>query len=180
MKYFKKELWLGFNSAGAYQNVDDEWMKNLNEYTIQLKNLENKLSKRNFNFFTKESLHDGQIISINIKDIMAERIKQRKPHKNIYNPLTIEIEVINYEEDKIYFLKYASIRKMKIDSPSETPLFWRDGSGLEDWGYDELTMPDEEYFRHEILLSSGSELLIEFKRFSYKVEKFKLEKPLDI
>lgn len=173
MKYFKKELWLAFNSDGDYQNAHEEWMKNLNEYAKQLESLENKLSKKNFNFFTNESLHDGKIISINIIDALAERIKQRKPYKNIHNPLTIEIQVINYEENKVYFLKYASIRKMKFDFPSESPLFWNVGSGLEDWGYDELTMIDEEYFKHEILLSSGSGMLIEFKKFTYKVKKIK-------
>jgi hypothetical protein len=173
MKYFKKELWLAFNSGGDWENANDEWMENLREYTKQLRSLEDKLSKRNFTFFTKESLHDGKIILINIKDTIAETIKERKSYRNIYNPLSIEIQVINYCEDKVYFLNYSSIRKLRLDFPSESPLFWTVGSGLEDWGYDELTMPDEEYFRHEILLSSGSELLIEFKKFSYRVEKIK-------
>jgi hypothetical protein len=173
LQYFKKELWLAFNSDKDDQNEHDEWIRNIKEYKVQLENLENRLSKRNFNFFTKESLHDGNIVAINIKDAIAERAKQKKPWKNIFNPVTIEIQVINYEEDKLYFLKYNSVRKIKLDFPSESPLFWSVGSGLEDWGYDELTMVNEEYLAHRILLSSGSEILIEFKKFTYKVEKIK-------
>lgn len=173
MQYFKKELWLAFNSDKDDQNEHDEWIKNIKEYKVQLENLEDRLSKRNFSFFTKESLHDGNIVAINIKDAIAERAKQKKPWKNIFNPVTIEIQVINYEEDKLYFLKYNSVKKIKLDFPSENPLFWSVGSGLEDWGYDELTMVDEEYLAHRILLSSGSEILLEFKRFTYKVEKVK-------
>jgi len=46
----------------------------------------------------------------------------------------------------------------------------REGDHIGDWGYDEVTAVDENYLRHEVLFSTGTTILIEFKHFSYERE----------
>jgi hypothetical protein len=80
----------------------------------------------------------------------------------------VQIEALNYEQDKIYRLKYTGIRRVVFDHPSSSPLFYDRGGPIDDWGYDELTSAGKTYLRHEILFRSGATISIEFKHFSYQ------------
>jgi hypothetical protein len=76
----------------------------------------------------------------------------------------VMIEVVGWD-GLLYTLKYKSIEAVDMRL--------RDGDGdsagtlFERWGYSELTDEGGDAFRHSILFSSGSEMSIVFKRFSY-------------
>jgi len=65
-----------------------------------------------------------------------------------------------------YHLRYSSVRRVCFDFPSDRPLFHSEAGGLDDWGYDEITAADRQFLRHEVIFSSGAELLIEFTKLS--------------
>ena len=45
-------------------------------------------------------------------------------------------------------------------------MFYSEGEGFDDIGYDELTEANHEFLRHEILFSSGASILFEFQNIS--------------
>lgn len=87
-----------------------------------------------------------------------------------FKKTSVLIKVINAEFDEIYDLKYERISKAVFDFPSDAP-FW--GNNIDDWGYDELSKVNEKILRHEVLFSSGTTILIEFEKFSFKKKKYK-------
>jgi hypothetical protein len=70
MKYFTKDMWAGFNHKGALkdQNVHELWDRNLRQYLHQLEQLQSRLSKKAYRFFTTESLHDGRLLAFTTGD----------------------------------------------------------------------------------------------------------------
>jgi len=54
-------------------------------------------------------------------------------------------------------------RPRRLPYPSEDPLLFYSGDGFEDWGYHELSDAGDGFLRHEVLFSSGSVVLIEFR-----------------
>ncbi|HEX7295903.1 MAG TPA: hypothetical protein VF251_09150 [Pyrinomonadaceae bacterium] len=173
MKYFTKELWLGGNSRSEsdQRKTLEQWNANLQEYQKQLKALQSRLTKRDYNFFTKLSLHDGRVTAFTVGDAIHHDIQgPEKFDINVHNP-SVEIKVLGWQLDMQYTLKYRKVRKVLFDYPTDKPLFHHEGGHIGDWGYDELTAADENFLRHEVLFASGTTILIEFQQFSYEQEK---------
>jgi hypothetical protein len=79
-------------------------------------------------------------------------------------PYRLRVELSVVEWTKIQWtLRYAGLRRIVVDFPSESPLFYYPGRGFEDWGYHELSDAGDGFLRHEILFSSGSTVLVEFR-----------------
>jgi hypothetical protein len=156
MKYYKKELLRRFNvelSPNERNALNNKWKLNLDKYSKCLKKLKNVLSKNNYLFFEKVSLHDSNVDLIKLTTD------------------TVVIELRNIDCDYKYTLKYSKIKSVKYDFPTEQPLFWKIGDGIGDWGYDEIELLDEDFLCHRILLQSGAILEISFKLFGYKKTK---------
>ena len=62
----------------------------------------------------------------------------------------------------IWHISYKTVRRVVVDYPTESPLFYRDGNGFGDWGHHELTDAGSGFLRHEILFSRGTVLMFEF------------------
>lgn len=173
MKYFTKELWSGGNkrSESDQRRVLEQWNTNFQEYQTQLKGLQDRLTKRAYNFFTKVNLHDGRVVAFTVGDAIHHDLHgTEKFDINVHNP-RVEIKVLGCQLDMQYTLNYGKVRRVLFDYPTETPLFHREGAHIGDWGYDELTAADTEYLRHEVLFASGTTILIEFQQFSYERER---------
>lgn len=166
MKYITPEIWLGWNSSDDAESrrFIELSEQNFLAYAEQLRTLEPRLSKRNYKFFTEESLHDGRLLAFTAGDAVG-----RQHHNFNINrhDTTAVISVIGPNLDAVYTLSYRNLRRAYFDYPTTAPLFHAPGNHIGDWGYDELTAVDENYFQHEILFASGTSILIEFKKFSY-------------
>ncbi len=171
MEIITKKHWLGWNSDDkkfsdwALKSSED----NFKIYAERLEKLHYRLSKRNYKFF-KEGLHDGRLISFSVGDGLHIKF-ENNPELNIrdFYKTSVLIKVLNADFNAIYNLKYENVSKTVFDFPSDEPLW---GNNIDDWGYDELSEVDEKTLRHEILFSSGSTVLIEFEKFSFKKNKF--------
>jgi len=79
------------------------------------------------------------------------------------------MQIIPQDRQSIYQLEYRYIRRVVLDHPGSKSLFIRyKDPPIDDWGYHELTSANKHYLRHEILFSSGTTILIEFRKFFYK------------
>lgn len=170
MKYFTKDMWLGWNRTPKVSRAFAESERTFREYSHQLKQLEPRLSKRNFRFFTKENLHDGRLLTFTVGDGVAYKVGQTSFDVNRHDTI-VKMSVLGQNLDILYTLTYRNLRRVAFDYPTTTPLFHEVGDHIGDWGYDELTAGDDDYLRHEILFASGTTILIEFKQFSYSREK---------
>ncbi len=175
MKFIRKEHWAGWNSDDEeeYKWATEDSDKKLKEYAKHLEKLKPKLSKRNFEFFQK-GLHDAQLISFTVGDgLHLDLENNEKINVNSFDRTLVEMKLISKWFDAIYDLKYKKVSKAVFDFPSEKPLFWGIGGDIGDWGHDELTQIDEKIFRHEILFSSGTMILVEFEKFVYRKKAYK-------
>lgn len=172
MKYFTKEMWLGWNCSDntESQRAYDRSERNFREYSHQLKQLEPRLSKRNYCFFSKENLHDGRLLTFTVGDGLEHAAEQTRFNINRHDT-TVKMSVLGPNLDILYTLTYRKPRRVVFDYPTTTPLFHEVGDHIGDWGYDELTAADDNYLRHEILFASGTTILIEFKQFSYSKKR---------
>jgi hypothetical protein len=173
MKIITKKHWLGWNSND--KEVSDWAMKSSDEnfkiYAERLEKLRPRLKERNYEFF-KKGLHDGRLISFSVGEGLHLKL-ENNPLLTLrdFSKTRVWIKVINGEFDAIYDLKYERVSKVVFDFPSDLPIFsW---NSIDDWGYDEISEVDENILRHEVLFSSGSTILIEFEKFSFKKKKYK-------
>ena len=132
MKYFKKELWAApnFGTDEESEQADVEWKLNLSEYEKQLEQLLPRLSANASKFFSKVSLHDGTLLSFSVGDALNSTeevpLKKRKTR--------VRMVVTSIDNNATYILNYSGIRNVKVDFPSDKPLFWELGDSLGDWG----------------------------------------------
>jgi hypothetical protein len=165
MKYFTKELWTGANSADkdVRSRTDRIWKRNCARYFAVLKRLAPRLGARNGKFFTDHSLHDGSLLRFLARDWPVSVLRGR------WAPTSrtgVEIAALSFDErPAIYHLKYAGIEG--IDVRTGDDLFPRGDSTFQHWGYDELLPEGKGLFRHSILFSTGTEVSVVFRRFSF-------------
>ncbi len=72
-------------------------------------------------------------------------------------------------DQRCYTLEYKKIKRIELNFPGKVELFPIGmDSNLGDWGYDELTSPENGLFRHEILFASGASISIDFREVSVR------------
>jgi len=172
MEIITKEHWRGWNSRD--EEVQKWAMKSSDEnfkiYAERLEKLRPRLKERNYEFF-KNGLHDGQLISFSVGDGLSLNFESNAPLKlEDFSKTSVLMKVLNAEFDAVYDLKYERVSKAVFDFPTDSPLW---GSNINDWGYDELSEVNEKTLKHEILFSSGTTILIEFGKFSFKKKRYK-------
>jgi hypothetical protein len=160
MRYFTKEVWAGWQDDSVV-NAAEDWKRRCTAYRRQLARLSERISPRAMRFFTSHSLHDARLMRLNLSERERGLVVQRTRY-----PLQIELHVLTPRK-RSYTLTYSAVRKVVLDYPSDRPLFLPATKSLGDWGYDELTGTSGAFLQHEILFSSGSTLLIEFKNFKW-------------
>lgn len=47
--------------------------------------------------------------------------------------MSVHLSVLNAEERILWSLRYTSVRRARVDFPSDDPLFYAAGSGLATW-----------------------------------------------
>jgi hypothetical protein len=171
MRIITKRHWRGWNSDD--QNEFD-WARtsaeeNFRRYADRLEKLRPRLKERNYSFF-KNGLHDARLISFCTGDgLHIDFSGEKRVSISDFYRTSVEIRVLNGDFDAIYLLRYGKVTRSVFDFPSDDPLW---GNNVDDWGYDELSEVNEAVLRHEVLFSSGTSILIEFEKFSFKKTKY--------
>ena len=143
------------------------------EYNKSLKKLRKKLSRRNYYFFTDYHRHGDYVLDVSLDnkgDIYFQKESKEFHLQKRVKPINVVINIL-CPTGYYRVLKYTNVRKYVFDFPSANPLWFNSGDDLGSWGYDELSLSKNGYFRYEILLHSGASILIEFEGFSYSSKK---------
>jgi hypothetical protein len=182
VKYLTKALWSALQEPGDVgRAAAQRWDENLAAYLAELESLRGRLAPDVFAFFRDADVHDGSLVHLQIRDFdpLAPRddhpldgdtegsASDVGPWEGPYR-VTIEMRVATSDEarDTEWTLRYAHIRRILVDFPSDTPLFFGPGDGFDDWGYHELSDAGDGFLRHEVLFASGSTVLVEFRDVS--------------
>lgn len=173
MKYFTKELWLGYNSSVDAVNriATEQGERNYHEYVRQLEELRPRLSENTHRFFTTENLHDGRLLAFIAGDGIDFNIHGSEKFDINARNTSVQMKVLAANLNMLFTLKYTKVKRIVFDYPTDEPLFHSEGWHIGDWGYDELTAADDKYLRHEVLFASGTTILLEFKDFFYEKEE---------
>ena len=165
MKYLTKKRWAGAQSGDGGSNAAS-WGKALRAYRGQLEAMRPRLPDNVFAFFDSADVHEGELLHMEIRDGSRAAPLDQLPRAWTVpadHPVRVELEILDTYDKQVWTLEYGAIRRILVDFPSQTPLFYEDGEGFGDVGCHELTDRGEGFFRHEILFASGATLLVEFK-----------------
>jgi hypothetical protein len=168
MKYFTREMWEGWQGDSRKQWVELH-KKNLRNYRRQLKRLRPRLNQRTYDFFTRDSLHDGSLVSVNIVDEEAKVELTGRNSRHRPYPTTVTISVSTGTH--LHTLSYSQVRRIEFEYPPEKDLSREPQEGFGWWGYDELTSRDKHFLGHDILFDSGAIISLEFKSVSVRRER---------
>ena len=163
MKYFTKQIWLGYNSPNKKlaEKARKQADRRRKAYWKYIDSICPQLPQRTARYFRTMSLHDGSLMAIR----MQEFVRNNRFKRNNFVEMEVEHPEMNYD----YTLRYSDVSKFRIDYPSETPLWCDEPSyTFGTWGYDELFLMKNGLLRHEILFESGATILLEFKTFSHR------------
>jgi len=181
VKYLTKALWSALQEPGDVGRAAAlRWDENLATYLAELESLRGRLAPAVFRFFRDADVHDGSLVHLLMRDfdpLAARPVDSMDdddrdgtdlgPWEGPYR-VTFEMRVATSDDarDTEWTLRYAHIRRILVDFPTDTPLFFDPGGGFEDWGYHELSDAGDGFLRHEVLFSSGAIVLLEFRDVS--------------
>lgn len=168
MKYFKAELWRGYNSDNKeeFENSKAQWNKNNKEYAQIFEKVKGRLPKGFLKIYMREhGFHDFHLKNFQI-------INEREGYRN---PVSVSIEVEGGES--IWNILYKGVSKVQINyegknTRGKVRCFQY---GFDDYGYDEFLEVDEMTLSHEILFASDTTILVYFRQISIKRVKAGLQ-----
>ena len=165
MKYLTKKRRAGARTEDGGTNAAS-WGKALRAYRGQLEAMRPRLPDHVFAFFDRADIHEGELLHLEIRDGSRAAPLGQLPRPWTVpddHPVRVELAILDAYDKVVWTLQYRGIRRILVDFPSQTPLFYQDGEGFGDVGCHELTDRGGGFFRHEILFATGATLLVEFK-----------------
>ncbi|MFD2117639.1 hypothetical protein ACFSTH_09485 [Paenibacillus yanchengensis] len=147
MKYFKYELWEAMNSEDSTEEekASEQWEINDKQYFNEFIQLESKVSKELFQVFKQIRFHDFVLKNYSITQYESDDPKQ------------IEVTItVSDDFSEEWELKYKDVRKFAVQVQYES------NYDMGDWGYSEIFVEVDGVISHEILLSTGTTILIHF------------------
>jgi hypothetical protein len=165
MKYLTKKRWVSSRTGDGGADAAS-WGKALRAYRGQLEAMRPRFPDQVFAFFDRADIHEGELLHVDIRDgSRAAPLDQLPRPWNVPgdHPVRMELAILDVYDRQAWTLRYRSIRRILVDFPSQTPLFYHDGEGFGDVACHELTDSGDGFFRHEILFATGATLLVEFK-----------------
>lgn len=164
MQYFTKDLWESAQEPGKLHEYDSNWQTAYEKYLQQLAGLRDRIGIDAYSFFAEADLHDGIFVKLELEGGSSETYSC---------PVSAKLIAMDASRNLEWRMSYGALRRVVIDYPSDTPLFYSPGEGFGDWGYHELTDAGDGFLRHEILFATGSGILFEFREFSATKEAVK-------
>lgn len=167
MKYFKAEMWAGWNSNDDRRSdrAFRQWNRNLAAYKRSLPRLTKRLGRYG-SFFLRHSMHDARVISFNIHDYPLRNLGPRPVGSHSWVTITL---LTGDRAAVLYELIYDDLRSIEVQTKND--LFSLESSRFGDWGYDELLPHGKTAVRHNILFSAGTEISICFGKFRFRKMK---------
>lgn len=162
MRYFKPELWNGYNSdiKEEFEEAKMQWEKNNREYAQIFERVKQRLPKGFLKTYMKErGFHDYHLKNFQVIHGM----------EGFKNPIAVTIEIENGQN--AWRIIYKGVTKIAVnykDEQANEISKRRFQYGFDDYGYDEFLEVDENVLSHEILFASESTILLHFKRISIK------------
>lgn len=162
MKYFKPELWRGYNSDNKeeFEKAKVQWDKNNKEYAQVFEKVKQRLPKGFFKIYMKEhGFHDFHLKNFQV-------IHGSEGYKN---PVSVSLEIEDGENT--WNILYKGVTKVQInyqDEKAKEDKIRRFQYGFDDYGYDEFLEIDENTISHEILFASDATILVHFKQISIR------------
>jgi hypothetical protein len=170
MKYFTAQLWRDINSPRS-KAATNEWDKNLAAYVKELNGFLPELNARARWFFKRISLHDGTLTRMEVGDRLDNPISAGNRGDVNRRKAAVRLFVLAAEFDSIFTLEYREVTRVELNFPGKAELFSAGQyPNFGDWGYDELSRVGDGVFRHEVLFSSGSTIMIDFQKFTFRRE----------
>jgi hypothetical protein len=175
LKYFTKQLWLDLQRPGEVgATAGRRWDEALAAYRRELEGLRGRVPPAVFEFIDEARPHDGRLVDVRVRGFAPVARYQPRPggradaiddDAEVEEPSRLTVDVSVEERSRVVWtLRYAGIRRFLADFPTATPLFR--GQDFDDWGYDEFSDAGDGFLRHEVLFSSGSIVLVEFRDLS--------------
>ena len=161
-------MWLGFNGPRS-KAVLGTWDRRFEAYQKNLKSILPKLNSGARRFFKNALiLHDGTLTRMEVGDRIVDAEGRTAPGIASRRQLSVRLFVLSDRSDQhCYSVQYRNIERIELNYPGKMKLFPVGMfSNLGDWGYDELTLTANGWFRHEILFSSGATIVIIFHQVS--------------
>jgi hypothetical protein len=178
VKFFTKELWNKWQDVESLENRD--WQQPFDQYNAELQQLRNRIDPSAFHFFSDADVHDGELLNLVITDGSRPAPLSDPPQpwdSKLDYPVRANLEVLDSYEKLVWKVSYEALRRVLVDYPTDTPLFYRGGEGFGDWGYHELSDAGEGFLRHEILFATGAVLLFEFKDVAVSSRPWQIAHP---
>jgi hypothetical protein len=174
MKYFTPQLWIAFQ--GPRRNTAFKtWERRFRQYRKSLETILPGLRPSARRFFRDALvLHDGTLTRMDVCDRIDDI--DGGATRDIVNRHTLRVRLFVLADivrrrrvtgKCCYVLEYTQIDRIDLSYPGDLQLF---PAGIDpnfgDWGYDELSSPEKNLFRHEILFASGATITIDFREFT--------------
>ena len=162
MKYFKAELWSGYNSdiEEIFEEAKKQWEINNKEYAKIFEIVKQRLPKAFLKIYMREhGFHDYHLRNFQV-------IHEKEGFRN---PIEVSIKIENGE--KAWNIMYKGVTKVQINYEAEQVNEIRKRRfqrGFDDFGYDEFIEVDDNIISHEILFASNATILVYFKHISIK------------
>lgn len=160
MKYFKAELWRGYNSDNKeeFEEAKMQWDKNNKEYAQIFEKVKERLPKGFLKIYMREhGFHDFHLKNFQV--IHA--------NEGFKNPISVSLKVDDGENT--WNIMYKGVTKVQInyeDEKAKGNNIRRFQNGFDDYGYDEFLEVDENILSHEILFASDATILVHFRHIS--------------
>lgn len=166
MKYFTKKLWRD-NPSGADAGPAAAWNRARGAYWKQLDALRPRFAPEIFAFFERADVHEGELLHVDVVDgsraVISDSPAAGPGTITGEHPVRVEFALLDVYARFLWTLRYASVRRVVLDLPSNAPLHAPPEDGFGALGFHELTDCGGGFFRHEIVFASGATLLVEFK-----------------
>ena len=176
MKYFPPEL-LDPPDSEAQQSTKI-FDKRVLLYWRQLDRLKPRLSKAAYDFFRHVNTHDATLLRLTVGDDVRNRFPVPRGGALVNRrKIGVRLEMLHEDESRVYELAYRGLRKFVFDFPAIKAWYWPARNAIDHWNIDELTSAGKQYMRHEILFSSGTTVLLEFKAVTCRTRRFIKQSP---
>ncbi|GAB6085231.1 hypothetical protein [Alkaliphilus crotonatoxidans] len=146
MKFFTNELWCKINSEDENERLkaEEQWEINDKAYSKEFKVIKEKLPPK----FLLEYLQNYGFHDFSVSKIEIVRLEEDS---------SLNLTIVNGLTNCI--INYGGVKKVSLSWDLMTDML-----ASCDWGYDEFSIVDDTTMSHEILFSTGSNLLVYFQK----------------
>jgi hypothetical protein len=157
MKFLSPELFVRINDAEGdeAESLYEQWEANGQAARAYYAEIKDRIPPKLTDFIGTLCLHDADWMGLNVA-----------PSHNGQ----LDVAAINVrQQDNIITLVYDLYEQPQWTGPSPESRIWSDEQVI--WLYDEIGLLDDTRFTHEILLSNGKVVRLDFFQFNFSISR---------